>query len=96
MPLLLAAELCDTSVPNIVRIIGRILADTGVNAATINSELVVRSECSRQVRREIKTFNFDMVLDVGYRVTIPRAVQFRRWATTIPRESRGARFLQRH
>lgn len=30
--------------------------------------------------------NLDMILAVGYRVTTPRAVQFRQWATTILRE----------
>lgn len=31
-------------------------------------------------------YNLDMVLAVGYRVTTPRAVQFRQWATTVLRE----------
>ena len=77
------AELYDTSVPNIVQTIRRILADGEVSEATINSELVVRPEGGRQVRRELLIYNLDMILAVGYRVTTPRAVQFRQWATTV-------------
>lgn len=78
------AELYGTSVPNIAQTIRRVLADGEVDeAATVNSELVVRAEGARQVRRELKIYNLDMVLAVGYRVTTPRAVQFRRWATTV-------------
>ena len=35
------------------------------------------------MQREVKVYNLDMVLAVGYRVTTPRAVQFRQWATTV-------------
>ena len=51
-----------------------------------NSELIVRTEGTRQVRREVKVYNLDMVLAVGYRSTSPRVVQFRQWATGVPRE----------
>ncbi|MDG9673441.1 virulence RhuM family protein [Micromonospora sp. DH14] len=77
------AELYGTSVPNIVQIMRRVLADEEVTEATINSELVVRFEGGREVRREVKVYNLDMILAVGYRVTTPRAVQFRQWATTV-------------
>lgn len=80
------AQLYDTSVPNIVQIIRRVLADGEVTAATVNSELVVRSEGGRQVRREMRVYNLDMVLAIGYRVTTARAVHFRQWATTVLRE----------
>lgn len=80
------AELYDTSVPNIAQIIKRVLADGEVAEATINSELMVRQEGAREVRRQITVYNLDMILAVGYRVTTPRAVQFRQWATTVLRE----------
>ena len=35
------------------------------------------------MRREVKVYNLDMILAVGYRVTTPRAMQFRQWATTV-------------
>lgn len=80
------AELYATSVQNIAQIIGRVLDDNEVTQATINSELRVRSEGPRQVRREVKIYNLDMVLAIGYRVSTDRAVQFRQWATTTLRE----------
>ncbi|MDN5914611.1 MAG: virulence RhuM family protein [Pseudonocardia sp.] len=80
------AELYGTSVPNIVQIARRVLADGEVDEATLNSELRVQEEGSRQVRREIKIYNLDMVLAIGYRVSTDRAVQFRQWATTTLRE----------
>lgn len=80
------AELYDTSVSNIAHITRRILDDGEVTAATIDSQSIVRSEGSRQVRREVKIYNLEMILAIGYRVTTPRAVQFRQWATTVLRE----------
>lgn len=38
------------------------------------------------MRREVKVYNLDMVLAVGYRSTFPRALQFRQWATSVLRE----------
>jgi len=80
------AELYDTSVSNIAHIMRRILDDGEVTQATIDSESKVQQEGSRSVRREIKIYHLDMVLAVGYRVTSPRAVHFRQWATTVLRE----------
>jgi len=77
------AELYGTSLPNITQTIARILDDGEVSEATLNSELIVRQEGSREVRREVKVYNLDMILAIGYRVTTPRAVQFRQWATTV-------------
>ena len=71
---------------NVQQVIARVLADGEVGEATINSELVVRTEGQRQVRREVKIYSLDMILAVGYRVTTQRAVQFRQWATTVLRE----------
>ncbi|MGH3855047.1 MAG: RhuM family protein, partial [Pseudonocardiaceae bacterium] len=80
------AELYDTSVSNVAHIVRRILDDGEVSQATIDSESRVQAEGARTVRREVKVYNLDMVLAVGYRVSSPRAVQFRQWATTVLRE----------
>ncbi|MFC9549816.1 RhuM family protein [Rhodococcus sp. NPDC056960] len=80
------ADLYDTSQPNVAQTIKRVLADGEVTEATYNSELLVRIEGGREVRRSVKHYNLDMVLAVGYRVTTARAVQFRQWATTVLRE----------
>ena len=80
------ATLYGTTGQNIGQIIRRVLADGELDEATTNSEFVVRLEGSRTVRREVKVYNLDMVLAVGYRTTTPRAVQFRQWATSVLRE----------
>ncbi len=80
------ADLYGTSIQNVQQTIARVLADGEVDERTINFELIVRQEGSRTVRREVKVYNLDMVLAVGYRVTTPRAVQFRQWATSVLRE----------
>lgn len=80
------AELYGTSVQNIGQTIQRILKDGELDQGTINSEFVVRTEGTRQVRREVKLYDLQMILAVGYRVTTPRAVQFRQWATTVLKE----------
>ncbi len=80
------AQLYGSSKQNIQQIIRRVLDDGEVTEATVNSELIVQTEGARTVRREVKVYNLDMVLAVGYRVSTPRAVQFRQWATTVLRE----------
>ena len=47
---------------------------------------VVRSEGKRQVNREIKFYNLDMVISVGYRVNSIKATQFRKFATRVLHE----------
>ncbi|WP_066375778.1 virulence RhuM family protein [Herbidospora mongoliensis] len=80
------AELFDTSVPNVNQRIAHILDDGELTEASTNSQLIVRQEGPREVRREVRIYNLDMVLAVGYRVRSPRGVQFRQWATTTLRE----------
>jgi hypothetical protein len=80
------AALYGTSIPNVAQTVARILEDGELDEATINSELRVQREGSRDVRREVQVYNLDMVLAVGYRSSSPRAVQFRQWATSVLRE----------
>jgi hypothetical protein len=80
------ADLYQTTSENIIQIVRRVLADGEADESTTNSELAVRQEGSRQVRREVKLFNLDMILAVGYRVTTRQAVLFRQWATTVLKE----------
>ena len=54
--------------------------------ATTKDFLVVRQEGSRQVTRQIKHYNLDAIIAVGYRVNSARATQFRIWATKVLRE----------
>jgi hypothetical protein len=80
------ADLYGTTPQNIGQIVSRVLADGEADQSTRNSEFLVRPEGSREVRRRVDIYNLDMVLAVGYRVTTPRAVQFRQWATTVLKE----------
>ena len=63
------AELLDTSVPNILQTIRRVLDDGEVVEATTNSELMAQQEGERQARREVEVHNLNMIPTVGYRVT---------------------------
>ena len=83
----LMAELFLTTPQNITIHIGEIYKDGELSeAATCKEHLQVRQEGSRVVRRQIKLYNLDMILAVGYRVRSPRGVQFRQWATERLRE----------
>ncbi|GAB6147318.1 hypothetical protein JCM12294_47650 [Desulfocicer niacini] len=54
--------------------------------STAKNFLVVRTEGTRQVKRNLKHYNLDAVISVGYRVNSKRGVQFRIWATQRLRE----------
>lgn len=76
------AELFQTSVPNINLHLKAVYAEGELDeTATVKSYLIVRSEGSRQVSREVLHYNLSAVLAVGYRVRSPRGTQFRQWAT---------------
>ncbi|WP_218145504.1 virulence RhuM family protein [Parapedobacter koreensis] len=42
---------------------------------------VVQMEGKRQIRRNVKFYNLDAIISVGYRVNSKRGPQFRIWAT---------------
>ena len=49
--------------------------------ATTEDFSVVRTEGRRRVRRQVKHYNLDAIISVGYRVNSKRGVRFRQWAT---------------
>jgi prophage maintenance system killer protein len=49
--------------------------------ATTEFFSVVQNEGKRQINRDIKFYNLDAILSVGYRVNSKRGTQFRQWAT---------------
>lgn len=55
-------------------------------AATAKDFLAVRQEGTRQVRRQLKHYNLDAIISVGYRVSSTRATRFRQWATGVLRQ----------
>ena len=81
------AELFDCSADNISLHLKNIYQDGELQeSATAEEFSVVQNEGSRQVSRNIKFYNLDAIISVGYRVNSRRATQFRIWATNILRE----------
>lgn len=77
-------ELYQVDVRTINEHIGNILTDGELEEpATIRNFRIVRQEGNRQVQREIKHYNLDMILAVGYRVRSHVGIHFRRWASNI-------------
>lgn len=80
-------EVFDTSPENVLMHLQNIYADEELPAsATTKDFLVVRQEGKRRVRRELRYYNLEAIISVGYRVNSKRAVQFRQWVTRILRE----------
>lgn len=76
------AELFQTTPQNVTLHLKAIFAEGELSeAATCKDYLQVRSESGRQVRRQLRHYNLDAILAVGYRVKSPRGTQFRQWAT---------------
>ncbi|MBU4209856.1 virulence RhuM family protein [Patescibacteria group bacterium] len=53
---------------------------------TIRKFRIVQKEASRKVARDVKHYNLDAILAIGYRVRSDRGTQFRIWATERLRE----------
>ncbi|WP_439287361.1 virulence RhuM family protein [Lonepinella sp. BR2357] len=76
------ATLFDTTSENIIMHLKNIFAEGELDEnATTKDFLVVRQEGKRQVQRQIKHFNLDAIISVGYRVKSSSATKFRIWAT---------------
>lgn len=54
--------------------------------ATIRNFRIVQTEGSRQVTRDTKHYNLQMIIAVGFKVNNERAVQFRKWANNIVKD----------
>ena len=83
----LMAELFGTSTDNIGLHLKNIYAEEElVEKATTEDFSVVRTEGRREVRRNLRFYDLDVIIAVGYRVNSKRATQFRQWATQVLRE----------
>ena len=81
------AELFETTKQNVSKHIKAIFEDGELlEKATVNYQLTVQNEGTREVRRKVAYYNLDMILAIGYRVRSPRGIQFRNYATTILKE----------
>ena len=52
-----------------------------LETSTIRNFRIVQNEGKREVERDVKHYNLDMILSVGYRVNSKKATMFRQWAT---------------
>ena len=76
------AELYKTSVQNVGHHIGNILDDDELQAdSTIKESFIVQLEGNREVSREVKLYNLEMLIALGYRIKSKVATKFRQWAT---------------
>ena len=78
----LMAELFQTTPQNITIHLKTLYQDGELDpVATCKEFLQVRQEGRRQVQRQVKHYNLDAILAVGYRVRSPAGVRFRQWAS---------------
>jgi hypothetical protein len=76
------AELYQTTIPNINIHIKNIYDEGELSEeATIKDYLIVQNEGSRQISRQGKHYNLDMILSVVYRIKSHIATRFRQWVT---------------
>jgi hypothetical protein len=81
------AELYDVDVRTINDHIQKVFLDNELSEnSTIRNFRIVQTEGSRQVERDIKHYNLQMIIAVGFKVNNDRAVQFRRWAGQIVKD----------
>ena len=81
------ATLYDVGLPTINEHIKKIYADSELEeAATIRNFRIVQTEGSRQVTRDTKHYNLQMIIAVGFKVNSECAVQFRKWVNQIAKD----------
>ena len=81
------ATLYDVDVRTINEHIKKIYSDSELEEeATIRKFRIVQTEGSRQVTRDTKHYNLQMIIAVGFKVNNERAVQFRKWANGIVKD----------
>ena len=81
------AVLYDVEVHTINYHIKKILEDNELNEnPTIRNFRIVQQEGSRQVERNLKHYNLQMIIAVGFKINNERAIQFIKWANTIVKD----------
>lgn len=80
-------ELFETTKQNVSLHIKNIFEEGELNeVSTVKDFLTVQNEGTRQVSRNVKYYNLDVIISVGYRVKSLRGTQFRIWATQVLKE----------
>jgi len=81
------ADLFDCSVDNISLHLKNIFNEEELEEkVTVEVFTVVQKEGSRNVSRNVKCYNLDAIIAVGYRVNSKKATKFRQWATATLKE----------
>ena len=76
------AELYGTTKQNISLHIKNIFDEKELNEnSTVKEFLTVQKEGNRNVERNVKFYNLDMIISLGYRIKSKIATNFRKWAT---------------
>lgn len=76
------AELFQTTPQNVTVHLKNIFEEGELEElATCKDYLQVQTEGARQVSRQVKFYNLDVIVSVGYRINSKRGTQFRIWAT---------------
>lgn len=83
----LMAELFDCSTDNISLHLKNIYSEEELDEkTTVEYFSVVQKEGAREVNRNLKCYNLDAIIAVGYRVNSKKATRFRQWATKTLKE----------
>ncbi|MFA6091160.1 MAG: virulence RhuM family protein [Candidatus Gracilibacteria bacterium] len=81
------AELFEVNVPAISKHLDNIYGEGElIKEATVSILEIVQDEGGRRVKRKVEYYNLHAILAVGYRVNSGRAIEFRKWASTILEE----------
>lgn len=81
------AALYEVSAAAINQHIKRIYDDNELEEnRTSKNFLIVQNEGTRTVQREVKHYNLQMIIAVGFKVNNEKAVQFRKWANQIVKD----------
>ena len=81
------ATLYDVDVRTINEHIKKIYSDSELEEeSTIRNFRIVQTEGTRQVTRDTKHYNLQMIIAVGFKVNSERAVQFRKWVNQIAKD----------
>ena len=78
------AILFETSQPNISMHINNIFIESELEKNSVHKDFLYTASDGKQYN--ISFYNLDLILAVGYRVKSKRAVEFRKWATSVLKE----------
>lgn len=77
-------ELFQTTKQNISLHVGNVFKEGELEReATVKEYLTVQKEGKREITRQVKYYNLDVIISVGYRVKSKRGTTFRIWARNI-------------